>query len=425
MTDFKPSGTLQFGAFFQGVNSSTVWKIPEAGSQIDFSSFTHLAKTAEKGNFVAFFLAEGLRPREQNGELYELDVAGRPDSQTMLAALASVTDHIGLVATQNATFNDPVDLARRFQTLDFLSSGRAGWNVVTTDNAFTGANFRRGAYLDHADRYTHAQDVLDISKLIWSGKDVHYQGKHYSVDYHPGLPKANPVIFQAGMSPEGRDFAACNADVIFTRFGTPKESLEFRKDLVARCNRVDRDPNTLKIMPAAQFIVAPTEIEAFEKKKEVAALQIGPQQAIAYLEQFWGRDLSSYDPDGPLPDVPPAIDETDGSRGTAFQASGIKKKIAAWHQLADDNHWSIRDLATYELVDRQNLIVGSYSKVVDTLADYARSGIVDGFNVCPWLIPTGLDDVVEHLVPLLQDRGIYPTEYAGENFRENLGLRGH
>ena len=168
---FTPSGQLQLGIFFQGVNSGTVWKTAESGSQTDFESFRRIAQTAERGLFAAFFLGEGLRLREHLGRPHALDVVGRPDAQTMLAALAAVTTSIGLVATQNTTYNDPADLAHRLSTLDLLSGGRAAWNIVTTDNAWTGANFRRGGYLDHADRYVHAEAFVETAKRIWDAWD--------------------------------------------------------------------------------------------------------------------------------------------------------------------------------------------------------------------------------------------------------------
>src|SRR4051812_1380348 len=148
---------IQFGVFFQGVNFSTVWHWPESGSQTDFESFRRVAQTAERGLFSAFFLGEGLRLREHLGKIHDLDVVGRPDAQTALAALAAITTNIGLVATQNTTYNDPADLAHRLASLDMLSGGRAAWNIVTTDNAWTGANFRRGGFLKHEDRYVRAE----------------------------------------------------------------------------------------------------------------------------------------------------------------------------------------------------------------------------------------------------------------------------
>lgn len=424
-TEFTPTGQIQFNAFFQGVNTGTIWKSPESGSQIEFESFRRIAQTAERGKFAAFFLAEGLRMREQNGKVFELDVAGRPDNQSMLASLAAVTENLGLVATQNSTFNDPVELARRLQSLDLLSEGRAAWNVVTTDNAWTGANFRRGGYLDHADRYEHAERFLDVAKDIWAGRGVEHVGKHYSIDHQPQLPvspQGRPVLFQAGMSPSGRDFAAKNCDVIFTVLPNLPAAQEFRADIVERTRKFGRPANDVKITPVVEFILAPTAQEAEEKRQEVRRLQVGPQQAIAFLEQFWGTDLSAYDPDGPLPEIDPVVEETDGSRGVAFQASGVRKKVAKWREEAEAKNWSIRDLATSQLVGRQNPVAGSYDAVAEQMTEYADTGAVDGFCVAPWLIPTGLDDVVNELVPRLQDRGVYPEDYVGSTLRENLGL---
>ncbi|MFD5545090.1 LLM class flavin-dependent oxidoreductase, partial [Streptomyces sp. NPDC127079] len=235
----RPHAQLHFGVFFQGVNHWTIWSAPESGSQIDPASFRRVAQTAERGLFDAFFLGEGLRLREVDGRIHDLDVAGRPDAITQLAALAAVTRRIGLVSTSNSTFNEPADLARRLSGLDLLSEGRAGWNVVTTDNAWTGANFRRGGYLDHADRYRRAEEFLAVARALWDGWEdgavagsanatawsapgtihhVRHKGAQFDVDLAPTLPRSaqgHPVIFQAGDSGEGRDFAARNADVIF------------------------------------------------------------------------------------------------------------------------------------------------------------------------------------------------------------------
>jgi alkanesulfonate monooxygenase SsuD/methylene tetrahydromethanopterin reductase-like flavin-dependent oxidoreductase (luciferase family) len=149
----RPDAQVHFGVFFQGVNHTTIWSDPASGSQIDFETFRRVITTAERGLFDAFFLGEGLRLREQDGKILDLDIAGRPDAIAQLSALAGITEHIGLVATQNTTYNEPGDLARRLAGLDLLSGGRAGWNAVTTDNAWTGENFRRGGFLDHELRY--------------------------------------------------------------------------------------------------------------------------------------------------------------------------------------------------------------------------------------------------------------------------------
>jgi len=443
---FVPSGQLQLGVFFQGVNSGTVWKAPESGSQTDFESFRRIAQTAERGLFAAFFLGEGLRLREHLGRPHALDVAGRPDAQTMLAALASITSHIGLVATQNTTYNDPADLAHRLSTLDLLSGGRAAWNVVTTDNAWTGANFRRGGYLDHADRYIHAEAFVNTAKRIWDAWDdgavadtasaatwaapgsvrrITHQGQHYSIDVTPKLPRSaqyRPVLFQAGDSPDGRDFAARQADVIFSAHPKFEAALDFRRDIVARSLKAGRGANDVKIMPASEFILAATPQEARDKKEWVRSLQIGPQQAIAYLEQFWGRELQGYDPDGPLPGIDPVVEETSETRGSGFHGAKARQLADQWRAEAKEKGLSIRQFVSSKTSRVDATFNGSYTEVADRLVDYARTGAVDGFNISPWLIPTGLDDIVNHLVPELQERGIYPTEYAGTTLRENLGL---
>lgn len=259
----RPDAQLHFGVFFQGVNHWTIWSDPASGSQIDPANFRRVAQTAERGLFDAFFLGEGLRLREVDGQIHDLDITGRPDAITQLAALAAVTDRIGLVSTSNTTFNEPADLARRLSGLDLLSEGRAGWNVVTTDNAWTGANFRRGGYLDHADRYRRAEEFLTVARALWDGWEngavsgspgapawaapgavhqVRHRGPQFDVDLAPTLPRSaqgHPVIFQAGDSGEGRDFAARNADVIFSAHGNDfDDALAFADDLRRRLQAV-------------------------------------------------------------------------------------------------------------------------------------------------------------------------------------------
>jgi len=163
----RPDAEVHFGVFFQGVNHTTIWSDAASGSQIDFETFRHVVTTAERGLFDAFFLGEGLRLREQDGKILDLDIVGRPDAIAQLSALAGITERIGLVATQNTTYNEPGDLARRLAGLDILSGGRAGWNAVTTDNAWTGENFRRGGFLDHALRYERAGQFIRAARAIW------------------------------------------------------------------------------------------------------------------------------------------------------------------------------------------------------------------------------------------------------------------
>lgn len=436
---------LRFGVFFQGVNFSTVWSDPASGSQIDFESFRRVAQTAERGLFSAFFLGEGLRLREHLGRLHQLDVAGRPDAQTQLAALAAVTSRIGLVATQNTTYNDPFDLAHRLNSLDLLSGGRAAWNIVTTDNAWTGANFRRGGYLDHADRYTHAEAVVEAAKALWDAWDdevaptqdaaswsrpgrgtgaVEARTGHYTAEAASRLPRSpqgHPVLFQAGDSPDGRDFAARQADVIFSAHSAFDDAAAFAADIRQRTLRAGRPADDLKIFPGQEFVIADTDAEADEKARWLRRAQISPQTAIAFIENIWGTDLSAHDPDGPLPAFDPVQETTGETRGTAFRAAQAKTTADAWRARSEAEGLSIRELVI--ALNSTRGFIGSAASVASTLQRYADARIVDGFNITPWLIPSGLDDIVDRLVPELQERGIYPTEYAGTTLRENLGLR--
>ena len=423
--EHTPTGQLAFGVFFQGVNSSTIWRLPSSGDQVAWESFETLIRTAERGKFAAFFLGEGLRLREHRGVPFELDVAGRPDAQTLLAALAAVTKDIGLVATQNTTYNDPVDLARRLQTLDLLSAGRAGWNIVTTDNAWTGENFRRGGYLDHADRYTHAEAFVQVAEQYWRGEQVAHDGAHYSVRAQGDLPRSaqgRPVLFQAGASPAGQDFAARTADVIFSPHGSLAAAVEFRRSIVERTVAAGRAPGRGKILPGAEIVLAPPAAAAAAQIRWVRDLQIGPEQAIALLEQYWGRDLSEFDPEGPLPDVPPEVVESGVTRGSGFQFAKAEELTRQWREEAAQKGQSILEFARAKSGSRRGAFTGSYDAVADRLVEFARLGAIDGLNITPWLIPSGLDDIVDHLIPRLQERGVYPTEYAGSTLRENLGL---
>jgi alkanesulfonate monooxygenase SsuD/methylene tetrahydromethanopterin reductase-like flavin-dependent oxidoreductase (luciferase family) len=191
---------------------------------------------------------------------------------------------------------------------------------------------------------------------------------------------------------------------------------------VARSLKAGRGANDVKIMPASEFILAATPREALEKKEWVRSLQIGPQQAIAYLEQFWGRELSGYDPDGPLPEIDPVVEETSETRGSGFHGAKARQLADQWRAEAKDRGLSIRAFVSAKTSRVDATFTGSYVEIADRLEDYARTGAVDGFNISPWLVPSGLDEIVNHLVPELQGRGIYPTEYAGTTLREHLSL---
>jgi FMN-dependent oxidoreductase (nitrilotriacetate monooxygenase family) len=441
----RPLKQIHLAAHFPGVNNTTVWSDPTSGSQTDFASFTHLARTAERGKFDFFFLAEGLRLREHRGHIFDLDVVGRPDSLTVLAALAAVTTHLGLAATLNTTFNEPYELARQFATLDLLSNGRSAWNAVTSPDAFTGENFRRGGFLERSTRYERAREFILAARELWDSwaddavvadrergvfvpdgaiVPFDHRGDEFEIRGSFDVPRSAqgyPVQIQAGDSDGGRELAAELADVIFTRHGSLHDGQAFFSDVKGRMARYGRHPDELKIVPAATVVLGDTDTDAQERAAYIKERQVSPQGAIAFLEQVWGRDLSSYDPDGPLPDVDPDIEGIDSiTQGRVRHIQdpmGVAKK---WRALAEQNGWSIRRLVI-ETSARVSF-VGTPSAVADTINHHVQEDAADGYILVPHLTPHGLDDFVDKVVPLLQERGVFRAEYEGSTLRDHLGL---
>ncbi len=435
---------IHLAAHFPGVNNTTVWTDPSAGSQIEFDSFVHLARTTERGLFDFFFLAEGLRLREHRGRIYDLDVVGRPDTFTVLAALAGVTDRIGLTGTINTTFNEPFEVARQFATLDHLSGGRAGWNIVTSSDAFTGANFRRGGFLDHADRYSRAEEFLTVARQFWDSweadsvladvdggvyvdpdriRSVRHRGPQFDVRGFatlPAGPQGHPVLLQAGDSADGRAFGARNADALFTVHSSLEDGQRYYADVKGRATSYGRDPNQLKVFPAATFVIGDTDSEAQDRARHIRYQQVSGATAIAMLEQVWGRDLSGYDPGGPLPDIEPTSDSgiTQG-RVRHVDPVAVARR---YRGRAQAENLSIRELVI--AVTGRQQFVGTPKRIADEIDQYIQADACDGFILVPHLTPYGLDEFVDRVVPLLQERGAFRTAYAGETLREHLGLTG-
>ena len=442
----KPAKQVHLAAHFPGVNNTTVWSDPRAGSHIEFGSFAHLARTAERAKFDFLFLAEGLRLREQHGQIYDLDVVGRPDTFTVLAALAAVTDRLGLAGTINSTFNEPYEVARQFATLDHLSAGRAAWNVVTSWDAFTGENFRRGGFLPQDQRYERAKTFLRTAWELfdsWQGGEIladrdsgifladpaagrfAHRDAHFDIAGRfnvPRSPQGGPVIFQAGDSDEGREFAASSADAIFSRHSTLAAGRAFYADVKGRLARYGRSQDQLLILPAATFVVAGTDEEARELAYEVRRQQVSGATAIALLEQLWNRDLSGYDPDGPLPEIDPDPGEHAIARGRASVRVHRDPLATAneWRARAAAGNLSIRELII-EVSGRQSFI-GSPATVAATINEFVQADASDGFILVPHITPGGLDEFADRVVPILQERGVFRADYHGRTLREHLGL---
>jgi FMN-dependent oxidoreductase (nitrilotriacetate monooxygenase family) len=438
---------IHLAAHFPGVNNTTVWSDPAAGSHIEFDSFARFAQTAERGKFDFLFLAEGLRLREQNGLIYDLDVVGRPDTFTVLAALAAVTDYLGLTGTINSTFNEPYEVARQFASLDHLSGGRAAWNVVTSWDAFTGENFRRAGYLAKNDRYERARTFLRTATELWDS----WQGDEVVADKRDGRflttpapgafehkdaffdiegqfnvprsPQGRPVIFQAGDSDEGRDFAAASADAIFTGHSTLEAGQAFYADVKGRLGKYGRTPDQLLILPAATFVLGDTDAEAADVAREVRRAQVSPQTALRFIEQLWNTELPGFDVDGPLPDFDPVVSENLISQGRASVRQLAKNPVERaneWRDRAADGKLSAREVVI-EVTGRQSF-VGAPETVAAAINERVQADAADGYILVPHITPDGLAPFVDRVVPLLQERGVFRADYTGRTLRDHLGL---
>ncbi|MET9417859.1 NtaA/DmoA family FMN-dependent monooxygenase [Streptomyces klenkii] len=406
---------MHLAVHFPGAGGATVWADPRT----DFASFRHLAATAERGLFDFFLLSEGPRPREHKGRIHELDAIGRPEPVTVLSALAAVTERIGLAAAVGTAFHEPYELARRLASLDHLSGGRAAWNAVTSsDDASTGANFRRGG-LDRADPHARADEFVATARELWDSwtpggvpRPFAHHGRHFSVsgtfDVARG-PQGRPVVIRAGDSGEERESAASSADVILAGHGPVEAGQAFCADVKGRLAAYGRRPEELKVMQSVTFVLGDTDAEAQENAAEIRKQQVSPQKALFAVERVWGRDLSGYDPDGPLPAVDPDP-----------AAAGSLAVAARWRAVAEAKGLSLRQ-TVIEVTGRQSFI-GTPASVAAQLDEYVTAGATDGFVLVPHLVPGGLDDFADRVVPLLQERGAFRTEYAGATLREHLGL---
>jgi FMN-dependent oxidoreductase (nitrilotriacetate monooxygenase family) len=337
-------------------------------------------------------------------------------------------------------------VARQFASLDHLSGGRAAWNVVTSWDAFTGENFRRGGFLAEDQRYERAKTFLQTSQELfdsWRGDEIvadkktgvflsdpdagafAHRDAHFDIHGRfnvPRSPQGRPVIFQAGDSEEGRDFAAAGADAIFSRHSTLGAGQAFYEDVKGRLARYGRGRDELLILPAATFVIGDTDAEAADIGYEVRLAQVSPQTAIKFLEQLWNRDLSDHDPDGPLPTVDPVVGENTISRGRA-SVRMFRDPISIandWRAKAEAENLSSRELIV-EVTGRQSFI-GSPQTVAATINDFVQADASDGFILVPHITPGGLDPFVDRVVPLLQERGVFRADYTGTTLREHLGL---
>jgi N-acetyl-S-(2-succino)cysteine monooxygenase len=411
------------------------WRHSEAQADggVNFAHYVEVAQTAERGLFDMLFSADSATAVTAREEaLHRMSYVAWIDPYSLLAALAPVTTHIGLVCTATTTYDQPYHIARRFASLDLISGGRAGWNVVTSANPNEAQNFGLKEHLEKSDRYRRAREFTEIVLNLWQSwdDDAFLRDKASGIFYDPGKlhtlnhsgqyfsvrgplnvsrsPQGHPVVVQAGASEDGKELAAETAEVVFTAQPTLAGARAFYADLKGRTGKFGRDPDEIKVMPGFFVTVGRTRDEANEKFDQLQDL-IHPEVGISLLSQRVGVDLRGYPLDGPLPELP--------------ENTVISSRADLISTMAKRDNLTIRQV--YERIAGGRghyTMTGTPADVADQMEEWFTTGAADGFNVmCPHF-PAGLDDFVTSVVPELQRRKLYRTSYEGTTLRENLGL---
>ena len=432
---------MHLGAFVHETGQHVAaWRHPDAHyhAGTSFADMVETAQLAEKGKFDFLFLADTAAVNLEGSA----DVRGRMgkvvkfEPMTVLSALAPITKHLGFVATSTTTFNEPYTLARQFASLDQISGGRAAWNLVTSNNEQDALNYSRTEHLSHSDRYERAIEFAEVVLGLWDSWDedafirdkesgvfydtekmhvLNHKGKHFQVRGPLNVacsPQGRPVLVQAGASGTGRDVAARLAEIVFTAATTFEQAKEFYTDVMARVPRFGRTQAEVKVMPGFYPVVAATQSEAQEKYDYLQSL-IQKPVGISILEHTIGvHHLDKLPLDGPVPEMP----DTNGplSRQRLLLEQAKRDKLTFWELCCLCANAGPRG--------RMSLSVGTPTQVADEMEHWFKDGACDGFNVMPAYQPGSLKDFVDMVIPELQRRGLFRTEYEGTTLRENLGL---
>jgi alkanesulfonate monooxygenase len=428
---------MKLGCFLEGTGHHVAaWRDPDVdphGRQ-HLAHYLDAARLAERGKFDLLFMAD------TNATFGPDDVetwtrttqASRLEPITLLAAMAAATERIGLVATATTTYFEPFHVARFFASLDQISGGRAGWNLVTSLAVAEAYNFGKESHPHHGDRYARAREFAKVVLGLWDTWEdgavvadkqtgiyldrsklhfLNHKGKHFSVrgplTVHRS-PQGHPVIVQAGQSEDGRDLAGETAEITFTVQQDLDAAKAFYADIKRRALACGRPPGAIKVMPGVMTVIGRTSAEAADKYERLQAL-LSPELAIKDLSSHFGFDMSDLPLDGPVPDPSPAVEQ--------------KGRVKVMVELARRENLTIRQL--YKRVYGQRghrVVIGSPGEVADALELWYRAGAADGFNLLPLTFPGGLEDIVDLLIPELQRRGLFRKEYEGKTLRENLGL---
>lgn len=427
---------IKLGAFLMaGGHHIAAWRHPHATAYagVDIDHFIALTQLAEAAKFDLIFVEDAAAIRERNA-----NIASQAARSTMfeplslLAGLAVNTSHIGLVATASTTYNEPYSLARTLASIDNLSGGRAGWNLVTSASELEAENFVSSGLRPHAQRYERAEEFVAAAMAVWDSVDigayvvdgavyadpaklhpVHHQGNHFTVKGLLDSPRSSqgrPLMVQAGASDAGKNLAARTADVVFTAAQTLQEAQDYYCDLKTRMVAFGRHPDELKILPGVLPIVGRTESEArakYEALQELIPDEVGVALLASYLSI---KDLSQYPLEGPLPEMP--------------QTEGIQSRQQLIIDLGRRENLSIRQLARHFAGSRGHWqLVGTPVQIADELEKRFRAKAADGFNVMAAFFPDGLQDFIDLVIPELRRRGLFREEYEGRTLRENLGIR--
>ncbi|BDM74201.1 monooxygenase (plasmid) [Streptomyces nigrescens] len=425
---------LHLNAFLMNAgHHDAAWRHPRTQPErvTDLRYFQQLAQTAERGRLDSIFFADGLALW---GKVRH-NALGGFEPLTLLSALATVTEHIGLIATVSTTFNEPFHTARKFASLDHISGGRAGWNIVTSGTVNEARNFGQDQHLEHRLRYERAREFVEVVTKLWDSweddailldrergvyadtdrvREIGHRGAYFGVQGPlnvPRSPQGHPLLVQAGSSEDGREFAAEYAEAVFTAQQTLADAQSFYKDLKSRLAQHGRSEEDLKVLPGICPVIGSTEAEARALDHELTELQV-PEYGLAQLSGMLGTDLTGLPLDGPLPELPEERD-----------INGNKSRFTLVAELARRDGLTLRQLIARLGGGRgHRVVVGTPEQIADQLQEWFTQGAADGFNIMPPHLPGGLEDFVDHVVPVLQRRGLFRTEYTGRTLREHYGL---
>lgn len=435
----RRSDRMHIGVFFKNTGHHiAAWRSPSAqpDAGVNLKHYIACAQTAERAGFDFLFFADSAATRESH-----IDSLHRSsqytayfEPTTLLASLAMATERIGLVATQTTSYNEPYNIARRFASLDHLSNGRAGWNVVTSGNDAEAFNFGRDEHYEHDERYQRAQEFVEVVKGLWDSWDddaflydreggrffdpakmhkLNHVGKYFRVRGPlnvPRPPQGHPVIFQAGISEAGRELAAATAEGVFSGELTIERSQAHYADIKRRMGRYNRAPDELRVLPGCTVFCGASEAEARDKERELAEL-IHPVVGREYVGTLLGLDLSDCDVDDPLPD------RVSKTRAKA----GIAQSVKA---MAERENLTIRGVYMKLAGSHGKLTLrGTPVQIADIMSDWFHNNACDGFIMQPSTMPGDLDDIATMLVPELQNRGLIRVGYEGKTLREHMELK--